>query len=84
MSNITTKSKRTIIFRCITHGKAMSELNIEQGILYPSGKCIIGIDVWRDLNPHDCSSHSTKHYRSMDDVKKDYYVVSTKSLKRIG
>lgn len=46
-----------------------------QGIIYPNGKVEIGIDVWRDLNSFDFSSHRVYRYDSIKEAKNYYNLI---------
>lgn len=72
------KIKNLQIFKCISRNYEKSTTSLapyEQGIIYPDGKCKVGIDLWRDLDRHDCSSHEKKIYRSFDVVMKQYWII---------
>lgn len=80
-----TKSKPALrLFRCIPKDKCATCTDILQGIIYPSGICRVGVDVWRDLDKCDCSSHETITYSNIDDVREKYNIVSTKKNEIIG
>lgn len=64
-------------FYCINKNDRMTNCvnNCLQGIIFPNGSVNIGVDVWRDLDKHDCSSHPVKRYASINDAMKDFHIV---------
>ena len=46
-----------------------------EGIIYPSGKCIVGVDVWRFLIKNDFPSYEYKSYNSFTEVKRDFIII---------
>jgi hypothetical protein len=47
-----------------------------QGIIYPSGKVTVGIDVWRLLDRMDYPSYETYDYSSLINCQKDYEIIN--------
>ena len=45
-----------------------------QGILWPSGKVFIGLDVWRMLNPADTPEYGFQKYESLERCLERYEV----------
>lgn len=41
-------------------------------IIFTNGFCKVGIDVWRELEVHDTSSHPVSKYRSIEELEKEY------------
>ncbi len=62
---------RTKIFTCVN--KSTGEESC--GIQYPSGTILIGIDVWRNLDKHDCASWPVYKFRSVEDMTREYTVI---------
>lgn len=46
-----------------------------QAILTKTGTVMVGVDVWRSLNKYDTPSHSYEWFKSMEDMKKKFYII---------
>ena len=68
------KKRQFELFVCVPHNASITEYNSLQGIIYPSGTCVVGVDAWRDLDKHDCSSHETKRYDNIQKVMEKYRI----------
>ena len=69
------EKKKISKFRCLEKNR-INTLDILQGIEYPNGICAIGVDVWRNLDKHDCSSHEVLNYPNKETVKRYYNLVA--------
>lgn len=53
-----------------------SSINIKQAIIFENGFVKIGVDVWRELDKYDTSSHPVKCFKSIDELKEQYEIRS--------
>lgn len=72
-------TQKPITLNCVPLNSHRRYRDVMQLIIYPDGKCKVGVDAWRELDKHDCCSHPVQEFQSLSDVEKKYEILRNDS-----